>query len=382
MLKDATAIVGIGETEYARQLEPTELELACKAVLAALEDAGIEPSEVDALGSFTMESTSEVELARTLGLGELTYFSQVGYGGGAGCAAVGQVAMAIATGVANVGVVWRSRKRGDPSKRVWATVTERVSDSWKWSRPWGLLRPVDEIAVLTRRYMHEYGATREQLANVALAVRKHANRNPRAAMYERTLSLEQYMEARWIAEPLCLYDNCLESDGAVAQVIVRSDRAKDCARPPAYIHAFSQGLSRQYQLMTNYHCEDPLRDGAAWPTARNMWRQSDLGPDDVDVAQIYDAFSPLIPLSLEAFGFCKLGEGASFIEDGAIELGGRLPVNTSGGSLSEAYIHGMNLVNEAVRQLRGTSTAQVEGAKTSLVTAAYPVPSSAMVLRN
>jgi acetyl-CoA acetyltransferase len=259
-------------------------------------------------------------------------------------------------------------------------VAERSDDPWKWSRPAGLLRPVDEVAMLMRRYMHEFGATRDQLANVALAVRKHANRNPRAAMYERKLTREEYMNARWISEPLCLYDNCLESDGAVAVVITGADRARDCAQPPAYIHAFSQGLPRQYQTMTNYHCDDPL-EGPAWVVARNLWRQSDLGPSNVKVAQIYDAFSPLIPLSLEAFGFCKKGEGAAFTENGAIELGGRLPVNTSGGSLSEAYVHGINLVSEGVRQIRGTSPAQVPDADVSLVTSAYAVPTGAVLLR-
>ncbi|MFP6625589.1 MAG: lipid-transfer protein [Deltaproteobacteria bacterium] len=381
MIKDKTAVVGIAETRFAKQLEASELELACEVVKAALDDAGISPAEVDALGSFTMEETSEVDLARTLGLGDITYFGQVGYGGGAGCGAVGQVAMAVATGVSKVGVVWRSRKRGDPTKRVWAKVGGRVLDHWKWSRPSGLLRPVDEVAMLWRRYMHEYGATREQLANVAIAVRKHANLNPRSAMYERTMSLDDYMNARWISEPLCLFDNCLESDGAVALVIVGAQRAKDCPHKPAYIHAWSQGLPMQYQLMTDYHSEDPLL-GASVVTARNLWRQSDFGPDDVDVAQIYDAFSPLIPFTLEAFGFCGRGEGAAFGQDGAWEPGGRLPINTSGGSLSEAYIHGMNLVTEGVRQIRGTSTSQVEGAEVSLVTSAYVVPNGAVLLRS
>jgi acetyl-CoA acetyltransferase len=139
-------------------------------------------------------------------------------------------------------------------------------------------------------------------------------------------------------------------------------------------------MPKQYQLMTNYHSENPLR-GSSWPCAENLWRQADFGPQDVDVAQLYDAFSPLIPFSLEAYGFCGIGEGAAFCEDGAIEIGGRLPVNTSGGSLSEAYIHGANLITEGVRQIRGTSTAQVENCETSLVTSAFVVPTSAVLLR-
>jgi acetyl-CoA acetyltransferase len=380
MIQDRTAIVGIGQTKFAKQLEPTELQLACEAIKAALDDAGIHPSEVDALGSYTMEETLEMDVARNLGMGDIVYFSQVGYGGGAGCGAVGQVATAIAAGVANVGVVWRSRKRGDKTKRVWAQVGARIYDHWKWSRPYGLVRPVDELALLMRRYMHEYGATRDHLANVALACRKHANRNPNAFMYDRPLTREEYMRARWISEPLCLFDNCLESDGALAVVIVRADRAKDCPHPPAYIHAWSQGLSRQHQSMTNYHSDNPLL-GTSWAAAKNLWRQSDLTPKDVKVAQFYDAFSPLILFSLEAYGFCGVGEGAAFTENGAIELGGRLPINTSGASLSEAYIHGMNLVTEGVRQIRGASTAQVPDAGVCLVTSAAPVPTGALLLR-
>ena len=378
--KDATAIVGIGQTEFAKSLDGSETELACRAVLAALDDASIDPSEVDALGSFTLETTAEYELARACGLGEIVHFAQVPYGGGAACATVGQVAMAVAAGVANVGVAWRSRKRGARRARNWSQVAERIEGLGKYSRPYGLVRPVDEVAMLARRYMHQYGASRDHLANIALACRTHANRNPNAFMYERTLSREQYMQARWISEPLCLFDNCLESDGALAAVIVRADRARDCAQPPAFIHAYSQGLSRQHQVMVDYHSDDPLH-GCSWPAARNLWRQADFGPDDVQVAQFYDAFTPLILLSLEAYGFCGVGEAAAFTENGALELGGRLPINTSGGGLSEAYIHGMNLVTEGVRQIRGTSTAQVEDANVSLVTSAAAVPTGALLLR-
>ena len=380
MLKDATAIVGIGETAFAKKLEGSEKKLGAQAILAALDDAGIEPSEVDGLASYTMEATDEVEIAKNIGAGDVTFFSQVGYGGGAGPGCVGHLAMAIATGQCTVGVAWRSRKRGSGT-RPWANVAQQLSTPASWTRPWGLLRPVDEIAMLTRRYMHEYGATRDHLANVALAVRKMANRNPKAIMYERTLTREQYMEARWISEPLCLFDNCLETDGALACVLVSAERAKDCRQVPVYLHAFGQGLPAQTHTMVNYWSEDPLR-GPAWTCAKQLYRNSDLGPADVKVAQLYDAFSSLIPLSLEGYGFCGKGEGAAFTEDGALEPGGRLPINTSGGGLSEAYVHGFNLINEGVRQMRGDSVNQVEGADACLVTAGEGVPTSAMLLRN
>jgi len=379
MLKDATAIVGIAETPFAKKLPESELELAATAIVAACEDAGIEPSEIDGMASYTMESNSEVDVARNIGAGEMTFFSQVGYGGGAGPGVVGQVAMAVATGQCRVGVAWRSRKRGS-GQRPWAAANQ-VSTGASWTRPWGLLRPVDEIGLLTRRYMHDYGATRDHLANVALAVRKHANNNPKAIMHERKMTREDYMKARWISEPLCLFDNCLETDGALACVVVSAERAKDCPRKPVYIHSFGQGLPPQHQTMQNYFNDDPLR-GPAWTCADQLYRRSDIRPEDIKVAQLYDAFSPLIILSLEGYGFCKRGEGAEFTNDGAIEIGGRLPVNTSGGGLSEAYVHGFNLINEGVRQMRGTSTNQVEDADSCLVTAGEGVPTSAMLLRN
>ena len=379
MLKDATAIVGIAETPFAKKLPESELELASRAIVDACRDAGIDPSEIDGMGSYTMETHSEVEVARNIGAGEITFFSQVGYGGGAGPGVVGQVAMAVATGQCRVGVAWRSRKRGS-GQRPWAAA-DQFSTAASWTRPFGLLRPVDEVGMLTRRYMHEYGATRDHLANVALAVRKHANHNPRAIMHERTMSREEYMKARWISEPLCLFDNCLETDGALACVIVSAERARDCAQKPAYIHSFGQGLPPQHQTMQNFFNDDPLR-GPAWTCAKQLYRDSDIGPGDIRVAQLYDAFTPLIILSLEGYGFCERGDGAAFTDDGAIEIGGRLPVNTSGGGLSEAYVHGFNLINEGVRQMRGSSYNQVEGADTCLVTAGEGVPTSAMLLRN
>ena len=379
MLKDAAAIVGIGETPFAKKLDGSEKKLAAQAIIAALDDAGIDASEVDGLASYTMEATDEVEIAKNVGSGDVTFFSQVGYGGGAGPACVGLLAMAVATGQCRVGVAWRSRKRGSGG-RPWASAAQQLSAPARWTRPWGLLRPVDEIALLTRRYMHEYGATRDHLANVALAVRKMANANPRAVMYQRTLTREEYMAARWISEPLCLFDNCLETDGALACVVVGAERARDARQAPAWIHAFGQGLPAQMHTMINYWCEDPLR-GPAWSCAEQLYRHSDIRPADVRVAQLYDAFTPLIPLSLEGYGFCGRGEGAAFTEDGGLELGGRLPVNTSGGGLSEAYVHGFNLINEGVRQIRGTSVNQVPGADTCLVTAGEGVPTSAFLLR-
>jgi acetyl-CoA acetyltransferase len=380
LIKDRTAIVGIAQTPFAKHLEPSEMELACQVIVEACADAGIDPSEVDGLASYTMEETEEVDVARSIGCGDITFFSKVPYGGGGGCGVVGHAAMAVATGQASVAVAWRSRKRGS-GPRPWAATAAQLRIPAQWTRPYGLLRPVDEIAMLARRYMHDYGATRDHLANIALAVREHANRNPAAVMYDRPLSREEYMASRWISEPLCLYDNCLETDGALACVIVSAERARDLPHPPVYIHAFAQALPPQHQTMVNYFCDDPL-EGPAWACARKLWANADFGPSDVDVLQIYDAFTPLILLSLEGYGFCKRGEAPGLTENDNLVVGkGNLPLNTSGGGLSEAYVHGFNLIVEGVRQLRGTSTAQIEGAETCLVTSGEGVPTSALLLR-
>src|SRR5260370_16262544 len=152
------------------------------------------------------------------------------------------------------------------------------------------------------------------------------------------------MNARWISEPLGLFDNCLETDGALAAVIVSAERARDTEQPPAYTHAFAQGLPPQHQTMTNYFTDDPLR-GPAWTAARRMWEMADVGPADVKVAQLYDAFSPLIILSLEGYGFCERGEGGPFTDDGNIEWpAGRLPVNPPGAGTPDPYLHASNLL--------------------------------------
>ena len=318
------AIAGIGQTAFAKSLEQSETVLALSAISAAVDDAGVAPADVDGLVSYTLENTEEVDIARNLGLGDVTFFAQVGYGGGAGCGVMGHAALAVASGQCEVAVAWRSRKRGAAASRPWANVARRLSDARQWSRPFGLLRPVDEIAVLARRYFHEFGGTREQLAEVALAFRAHANNNPAAMMHGKSMTLDDYVGARWISEPLCLFDNCLESDGAGAVVITTLERARSLRTSPVVVHAYAQSLPQQHQTMTNYFGDDPLR-GPAWACAARLWANSDVGPGDVDVAQLYDAFSPLVPLSLEGYGFCARGEGLAFGEGGAFARGTTAP---------------------------------------------------------
>ncbi|MHB8511802.1 MAG: thiolase C-terminal domain-containing protein [Actinomycetota bacterium] len=377
-LRDRAAIVGIGHTEFAKSIERPELNLALEAIAAALDDAGVSPKEVDGLVKFTMEPTVEVEIARNLGLQNLSYFGEVGYGGGAGCGAVGHAAMAVASGVARTVVVWRARKRGSGG-RPWASKSNRVGGELQWFLPWGLSRPVDQIAMLARRHMIEHGSTERQLGAVAMAFREYAMQNPNATM-RKPMTMADYLSARFVSEPLRLFDCCLESDGALAVVVTSASKAKDLKQKPALIRGFSQGVGPEHVVMANYFTPNPMQSPAYY-AAQDLWSNSGCGPEDIRVAQFYDAFSPLVLISLEEYGFCKPGEAGAFVEAGNLRREGALPCNTSGGSLSEAYVHGMNLIVEGVRQIRGKSVNQIPSADTVLVTSGNGVPTSSLVLR-
>jgi acetyl-CoA acetyltransferase len=379
-IKDQVAIVGIGETKVGKLLEETEQQLACAAIKAALDEAGIDPGEVDGLCSFSIETTSEEEIARDLGMGDLTFFANSPAGGGGGCATVGYAAMALVTGQADVVVAWRSRKRSGVEGRPWMGTAPRLRGSAMWTRPNGIVRPVDELALFYRRYMHEHGGTRDHLCNVALACRQHANNNPASILYEKTLDRETYFTGRWISDPLCLFDCCLETDLAQAVVLVRADRAKDTAQQPVYIHGFGQGITRDASLLAGCFGPDPLHT-QGYICSKKLFSRSDFQPGDVDVAQLYDSFTPWVLVQLESYGFCERGEAGPFTDDGGLTINGKLPCNTAGGSLSDGYSHGYNHILEGVRQMRGSSVNQVAGAQSCLVTSSDGAPTSALLFR-
>jgi acetyl-CoA acetyltransferase len=380
----AAAIAGIGATEFSKSSGRSELRLAAEAARAALADAGLSPREVDGLVTFSMDSTAEIALARELGLGELRFFSHVGYGGGAACGTVQQAALAVAAGVARVVVCYRAlnersgHRFGQVSAAAAAAATSSGIDNG-WTYPMGLSTPAATVAMIARRYMHDYGATSEDFGRVTVADRRHAATNPRAWFYQRPVTLAEHQASRWIAEPLRLLDCCQESDGAVAVVVTSLDRARDLARPPAVIRAAAQGSGPDQFTMTSYY-RDELGLPEMGVVARQLWSQAGIGPAEVRVAVLYDHFTPYVLLQLEELGFCGRGEARHFIADGAVELDGRLPLNPHGGQLGEAYIHGMNGIAEAVRQVRGSSVNQVDGDGPVLVTAGTGVPTSGLIL--
>lgn len=379
-IQDRVAIVGIGQLPFAKDIGRPIADTAVEAIQMALEDAGLQPEEVDGISMFEMEATHEVTIARRLGVRELRWWSKISYGGGAGPATVMHAAAAIACGLASVVVCHRARNRGAKSSRPWAQERGLATDDKALYLPWGLIRPVDIIGLYAHRHMHLYGTKREHFGNVALAARKHAQNNPYAMMRGKPLDMDTYLAGRVISHPLTLYDCCLETDGALACVVTSLERARDLRRPPVLVHSVAQACGPNPVHLVNFNNAPDLEMTSAF-CARLLWQRSLLQPADMDCAQIYDAFTPLVIIGLEDYGFCEKGEGGPFTENGRIEIGGELPVLTSGGGLSEAYVHGFNLILEGVRQIRGTSWNQVAGCKATLITGASGVATSAMVLR-
>ncbi|MEV0243418.1 lipid-transfer protein [Streptomyces sp. NPDC050674] len=371
------AVVGVGATEFSKDSGRSELRLAVEAVHAALADAGLSPSDVDGMVTFTMDTSPEITVAQAAGIGELSFFSRIHYGGGAACATVQQAALAVAAGVADVVVCYRAFNERS-GRRFGSGVRHREPSAegaaLGWSLPFGLLTPASWAAMAARRYLHTYGLTPEAFGHVAVAGRKHAATNPAAWFHGRPITLADHAASRWIVEPLRLLDCCQETDGGQALVVTSAERARDLPHPPAVIAAAAQGSGRAQEQMTSFYRDDLTGLPETAVVARQLWRTSGLAPADIDVGILYDHFTPFVLTQLEEFGFCGPGEAADFVAEE------RLPLNTHGGQLGEAYLHGMNGIAEAVRQIRGTAANPVPGAERVLVTAGTGVPTSGLVL--
>ncbi|MCW8193199.1 lipid-transfer protein [Proteobacteria bacterium 005FR1] len=384
-LSGKAAIVGLGATEFSKNSGRTELRLAMEATLQALADAGIDPREVDGFSSYSIDKVPEYEIARLLGCDDVRFFSTVPHGGGAACGPIMHAAMAVATGVAKTVVVYRSM-----NERSWyrfgngqygfgdTPIFENVN--YGWYMPHGLMTPASWVAMFARRYMHTYGATSEDFGRVSVAARDFAATNPNAFFYEKPITLEEHQASRWICEPLHLLDCCQESDGAVAMIITSVERARDLKQKPVIIKGAAQGIADGQQSMTSFYRGDITGLPEMGVVAKEVYRQSGLGPGDIQTAVIYDHFTPFVLPQLEEFGFVPRGEAKEFVREGHHARGGKLPINTHGGQIGEAYIHGMNGVAEGVRQVRGASVNQVDNVENVLVTAGTGVPTSGLIL--
>lgn len=380
------AIAGIGATDFSKDSGRSEWQLACESVLLALDDAQIRPEEVDGFALFTMETNPEIAVARALGIPELTFFSRIPHGGGGATAPVQQAAMAVATGVADVVVVYRafnerSGHRFGAGPPPFAYTPSTDQEYRNWINPYGLLTPASQEAFLATRYMHDFGATSEDFGRVSVLSRAHAANNPKAWFHGRPITLEDHQNSRMIADPMRLLDCCQETDGGQALVIVSAERARDLPHPPALISAAAQGVGPQQISMSSYYRDEIDRMPEVDLVARQLWRQAGIGVDDLDAAIVYDAFTPMVLLQLEEYGFCARGEAAAALKDGTFDLDGRWPLNTHGGQLGEGYLHGVNGIAEGVRLVRGDSTNQpAKEIGHVLVTGGSPVPHSGLVL--
>src|SRR3984885_14480371 len=262
LLSGRAAIVGIGATDFSKDSGRSELRLAAEAVRDALDDAGLSPADVDGLTSFTMDTNTEIAVARAAGIGELKFFAQTHYGGGAACATIQHAAMAVATGVADVVVAYRAfnersgMRFGQVQTRLVGSAGAQADSTGvdnSFSYPHGLSTPAAQVAMIAKRYMHLSGATSRDFGVISVADRKHAAKNPKAYFYEKPITIEDHQNSRWIAEPLRLLDCCQETDGAVAIVVTSPERARDLKQRPAIIEAASQGSSPDQYTMVSYY---------------------------------------------------------------------------------------------------------------------------------
>lgn len=368
-LRGRVAIVGIGESGYYKhgQSPHSEFKLALQAILAACEDAGIDPRTIDGFSGFSEERSESVRLAAALGIHCLrTSVMQWGGGGGGCCAAVANGAAAIATGMADCVVAFRSLAQGQQGRFGQAASTPTISGERAYLAPYGVLAPPQRFAMRVRRFMHEYGMSQEAMRAIAMASYHHAQANPRALMHGKPLTEAAYDASRWIAEPFHLYDCCMENDGASAIVMVAADRARDLRQTPAYVLGAATGAGHRFGAIPH---NSPRYGSANFETlARDLFEMARLSPADVGSVQSYENFTGGVAMALAEHGFFHPRQANEFLTLANLTApGGRLPLNTSGGNLAECYVHGFELVVEAVRQVRGTSTSQATRNDVALV---------------
>jgi acetyl-CoA acetyltransferase len=380
-IRNKAAIAGIGQTEFSKNSGRSTRQMALEAILEALADAGLKTTDIDGMVKMgANDDIFEIDLLRSLGLENLRFFAEIPHGGGAACGTIAGAVAAVASGMADVVVTFRALNERSERRFGESTVGGGVSGWMQYIMPHGLVTPAQWIAMYAQRYLHEYGHTTEEFGHVSVLTRKHAATNPHAMMYQRPVTLEEHQESRWITEPLRLLDCCLDTDGACATVVVSAEKAKTLSGTPAYIAAAAQGTGTRSEMMTSYQRRNIARLEEAEATGRELYRVAELRPRDIDVAEIYDHFTPMVLMALEAYGFARPGEATKLVRSGALELDGAMPLNTHGGHLGEGYLHGYGHIVEGVRQIRGTAVNQASNVKTCLVTSGTGVPTSGIIL--
>lgn len=384
-IENKTAIVGIGITDFSKDSERTELYMACQCIQEALDDAGLTPEDVDGLVKQTDDATDEHAVTSSMGMGNLTYFGECRWGA-APSAMTMRAAMGVAAGVANYIVVYRA-VNGSSKRRMIASMrgSGQMSTSdllqWTFHAPFGHMSDPGRVAMIVRRYMHEFGVNSDQFGWVPIACREHGARNPNGMFYEKPLTFEDYLKSKMVVEPLRRLDYYEEADAAAALVVTTTERAKDLRQRPAYVLSAAQHMLAETEELTSYYRPSISSLPEMGKVGNKIFAMAGVAPKDINCVQLDDSYGPLVPMQLEELGFCERGEGTDFCKGGdRLRLGGELPLNTSGGSLGEGHIHGMNHLIEAVRQIRGTSTAQVKDAELVLVASGAGGPASGLIL--
>jgi len=365
-------IVGIGQTEFSKASGRSEQQLAMEAILAACQDAGINPADIDGMTTFDLDNTDEVDVMRSLGVKEIKYTARLPQGGAASVSTIVHAKNAVESGLCDVFVIWRAMNErsqyrfGQPHHSM--SPDAHSSTFMEWCFPFGAQTPAAWEALSCGPYLDKYGVTSEDLGRIAVTFRKAAATNPAAWFYEKPITLDDHQNSRWIVEPtLRLLDCCQESDGGVALIITRSDRAKDLKQMPVRILGAEYSMLFNHEIISDFYAGDLIRAENSEIVADKLAAKAGIAPKDTDVAMIYDNFTPQILRQLEGFKYCGIGEAKDYVADGHLELDGKTPLSPNGGLMGEGYIHGMNNITEGVRQVRGTAANQIKNAETAFL---------------
>ena len=378
-----SVVVGVGESTYYRagRAPESEFQLACIAIRNAVADAGLQLSDVDGFVTYSMDRNDSLRLMTALGTGELSFSAMSWPGGGNISAMPIQIAdAAITAGYAKHIVVFRALAQGQFGRFGRPPVAAYASGDQAYKRPYGEASPAMNNAMPWTRYMHDYGVTAEATCNVSLASYAHAQRNPRAIRYGQPLTREDYYNSRWIVYPYRLFDCTQENDGAAAMVLTTPERARELKQTPVFVKSAAAGAAQRAGLQSTYN-EPYFPYARRLHVADRLWSQAGIGPKDVQVAQFYENFTGSTVMCISDMGFAPPDGIEEFLSNGNIQWpNGGLPINTSGANLAEAYIHGFENQLEAVRQVRGQSTCQVDNVEFSLAVGGpgAPVGSAAL----
>ena len=369
---EQACIVGIGQTEFSKNSGRSEQQLAAESIFAACQDAGIDPKQIDGMLTFDLDNSDEVDVMRSLGCTEINYTARLPQGGASSVSTMVHAKNAVESGWCDTMVVWRAMNErsqyrfGQPA--ISMSPDAHSSTFMEWCFPFGAQTPAAWEALSCGPYLHKYGVTSEDLGKIAVLFRKAAATNPAAWFYGKPITLEDHQNSRWIVEPtLRLLDCCQESDGGVAIIITRADKAKDLKQMPVRILGAEYAFLFNHEIISDYYQGDLIRSDNSERVTEKLTAAAGIAPKDTNVAMIYDNFTPQVLRQLEGFGYCGVGEAKDYVADGHMELTGKSPLSPNGGLMGEGYIHGMNNITEGVRQVRGTAANQIKNAETAFL---------------